>query len=89
MSKNQSRIDFEAAGLKLGLRQGNYKKDDSGDYVNYPTQCYWEFWQAARESIVVDLPDGSPTPDGQGFSLDGFRTFEALEAVGVMVRTNS
>lgn len=50
--------DFEAwAGSEaFGLSAAHFEKDDSGEYVNYPTQCYWLVWQASRAELVIELP---------------------------------
>lgn len=50
--------DFEswASSPSFGLGAGHFVKDDNGQYENYPTQCYWQVWQASRRAIVVELP---------------------------------
>ena len=30
--------------------------NDDGDYVNWITADLWEFWQASREAIEIELP---------------------------------
>lgn len=44
-----SREQFEewASSPEFGLSQAYFLKDDEGEYINYPTQCYWVVWQAA------------------------------------------
>lgn len=58
MSQDKSREEFEAWALSpgFGLTPGHLVIGPNGYYVNYPTQCYWEAWQASREAIVVKLP---------------------------------
>lgn len=54
----------------------------------YATDFYasaWWAWQASRAYVVVKLPDGLVTADGQGVSLDGFRVVAAIEAAGLKV----
>lgn len=55
---DKMREEFEAWALKdFGLRAAHFAKDSEGDYLNYPTQCYFQVWQASREALVIELPD--------------------------------
>lgn len=49
-SENVARAQFEAFALspEFGLRAGHLEKDENGEYLNYPTQCYWQVWQASH-----------------------------------------
>ena len=85
--------EFEAwAGSEaFGLSPAHFEKDEAGDYINYPTQCYWLVWQASREELVVTLVE--PDPNDYA-SIASFRAAEAMqkecraaiEAAGVTVR---
>lgn len=43
--------------------------NDDGDYVNWITADLWEFWQASRAAIEVELPDSTEF-DGPDMSGD-------------------
>jgi len=66
MSKRaeQERGEFEAwaSGQEFGLTQDHFHKFDNGAYANYPTQCYWEVWQASRAAMKAD-PLTKAAPD--------------------------
>lgn len=53
-----SREQFEKFALSAegGLFPGHLAKGEDGEYLNYTAQCYWLFWQASREAVVVELP---------------------------------
>lgn len=53
-----SREQFEKFALSAegGLFAGHLAKGEDGEYLNYAAQCYWLFWQASREAVVVELP---------------------------------
>lgn len=55
---DKMREEFEAwaSSPAFGLRAGHFVKGDDGEYLNYPTQCYLQVWQASRESLVIALP---------------------------------
>lgn len=52
-----SREQFEKFALSSegGLFAGHLAKDEDGEYLNYAAQCYWLFWQASREAVVVEI----------------------------------
>lgn len=54
-----SREQFEKFALSPegGLFAGHLAKGEDGEYLNYAAQCYWLFWQASREAVVVELPE--------------------------------
>ncbi|MGB5955397.1 hypothetical protein [Pseudomonas sp.] len=54
-----SREQFEKFALSAegGLFAGHLAKGEDGEYLNYAAQCYWLFWQASREAVVVEWPD--------------------------------
>lgn len=58
MSIEKSREEFEAwaSSPEFGLRAAHFIKALDGEYANYPTQCYWQVWQASREALVIELP---------------------------------
>ena len=53
-----SREQFEKFALSSegGLLPGHLAKGEDGEYLNYAAQCYWLFWPAFREAVVVELP---------------------------------
>lgn len=46
--------EFEiwASGPEFGLTAAHFVKNEAGGYLNYPTQCYFEVWTAARKRDV-------------------------------------
>lgn len=47
----QMRAEFEAWASKgFGLVRGHFVRAED-EYENFPTQCYWEVWQAARKPV--------------------------------------
>lgn len=52
-----SREQFEKFALSAegGLFAGHLAKGEDGEYLNYAAQCYWLFWQASREAVVVEI----------------------------------
>lgn len=59
MNIEKMREEFEAWALKeFGLTPGHLIKDpeENNEYGNYPTQCYWEVWQASRAALAVEMP---------------------------------
>ncbi|MCE1067534.1 hypothetical protein, partial [Pseudomonas asiatica] len=59
-----SREQFEKFALSAegGLFAGHLAKGEDGEYLNYAAQCYWLFWQASREAVVVELPSPMDAP---------------------------
>ena len=59
-----SREQFEAAMLARAAALGRshekhyFNRSSNGDYLNPIAQSRWEGWQASREALVVELPDG-------------------------------
>lgn len=89
---NQSQQQFEQFGLSAagGLGKGHLVKGEDGEYLNFATQCYWDFWQASRAAVVVELPDGRCLFDrSSGRAPGGLPLIElkqaadAIEAVGL------
>lgn len=58
MHTDKAIAEFEAwAGSEaFGLSPAHFAKDEAGDYINYPTQCYWLVWQASRREAFIELP---------------------------------
>lgn len=82
--------EFEAwAGSEaFGLSPAHFAKDEAGDYINYPTQCYWLVWQASREVLEVTIEPGdcfSPNDCGD-LAIWRDDAKRLLEAAGVTVR---
>lgn len=84
-----SREEFEAwaSSPAFGLSPGHFKKDEEGEYINYPAHCYWLVWQASRQALEIVLPEPFPLGDGYGLGLDPEDTRAAIEAAGVRVKT--
>ncbi|BAW23978.1 MULTISPECIES: hypothetical protein [Pseudomonas] len=59
--RDSVREQFEKFALSSegGLFPGHLAKGEDGEYLNYAAQCYWLFWQASREAVVVEL--GAPS----------------------------
>lgn len=56
MNEDKIQAEFEAwaGSKKFGLSKGHFKKDEDGEYLNFPTQCYWDVWQASRAALMVE-----------------------------------
>lgn len=88
-----SREEFEAwaSSPAFGLSPGHFKKDEEGEYINYPAHCYWLVWQASRQALVVELPpvDKAEKPyacyEG-GWNDMRREAVEAIEAAGARVK---
>lgn len=97
MDTNKMREQFEKFALSKigGLSAGHLVKGEDGEYLNYASQCYWLFWQASREAVVVELPpkisahntseSGWVRPEAEHYdeAVDDCR--EAIEAHGLKV----
>lgn len=83
MNDQKLREEFEtwASSPDFGLRAGHFVKGDDGEYLNYPTQCYWQVWQASRAALVVELPQEEP-----GYMYYAPDILEAIEVAGVRVK---
>ena len=80
---DKARAEFEAFATSkaFGLTAAHLEKTTLGEYVNYPTQCYWLVWQASRASVVVELPQPF---EGDDFEMyDGAEMKAAIEAAGI------
>ena len=89
---DKMRAEFEAwAGSEaFGLSPAHFEKDEAGDYINYPTQCYWLVWQESRADLVIELPQPMNAPpytsyEGGWNDMRG-EAIDAIEAAGVTVR---
>ncbi|EKT4568481.1 hypothetical protein QEM43_004199 [Pseudomonas putida] len=60
MSREQ--LEKFALSAEGGLFAGHLAKGEDGEYLNYAAQCYWLFWQASREAVVVELPSPMDAP---------------------------
>lgn len=79
--------EFEAwASKDFGLRPSHFTKDSEGDYLNYPTQCYFQVWQASREALVIELPnrDGVNMYGADVLEINDVR--KSIEAAGLKVK---
>jgi hypothetical protein len=87
MSVEKSEKEFEAWALQdFGLREGHLVKGDDGEYLNYPTQCYFQVWQASRAAIEVELPIFTEFSDSDspGYVLE--RCVGMIEYQGLKVK---
>lgn len=84
-----SREQFEKFALSAegGLFAGHLAKGEGGEYLNYAAQCYWLFWQASREAVVMDLPDRDVEQCAYslGFNSCLKQSRAAIEAQGLKV----
>jgi len=88
MHTDKAIAEFEAwAGSEaFGLSPAHFEKDEAGDYINYPTQCYWLVWKASREELVIELPERFDKYDSGDWTYWADGVDAAIEAAGVMVR---
>lgn len=87
--KMKSEFEAWASSPAFGLRPGHFAKDDDGEYVNYPTQCYWQIWQASREALVIELPpkwNRLTNSKMQAWDSGIEDARKAIEAAGLKVR---
>ncbi|MNE28578.1 hypothetical protein D3C76_1049150 [compost metagenome] len=79
-----SREQFEKFALSQdgGLFPGHLVKGEDGEYLNYAAQCYWLFWKASREAVVIDL---APAMIPGGGYLEDQDAIAAIEAWGLKV----
>ncbi len=89
---DKMREEFEAwvGSEAFGLSPAHFGKDEAGEYINYPTQCYWLVWQASRAELVVQMPQPMKAPpyasyEGGWNDMRG-EAIDAIEAAGVTVR---
>lgn len=82
------REEFEVWALKdFGLRAGHFVKDSDGEYLNYPTQCYFQVWRASREALEIELPPTyTESPGSRHQVMDASNVIEVLQAAGVRVK---
>jgi len=81
-----SREQFEKFALSAegGLFAGHLAKGEDGEYLNYAAQCYWLFWQASREAVVVELPKFDEYPSSMEHDMrESLRS--AIEAQSLKV----
>ena len=87
MHTDKAMAEFEAwaSSEAFGLSPAHFAKDEAGEYINYPTQCYWLVWLASRRELVIELPS-SPNEEfsDRRAAVDACRA--AIEAAGVTVR---
>lgn len=93
--RDSVREQFEKFALSSegGLFPGHLAKGEDGEYLNYAAQCYWLFWQASREAVVVELPELRSVPDrdcwartnGLGFNNALKESRQMIEAQGLKV----
>lgn len=80
-----SREQFEKFALSAegGLFAGHLAKGEDGEYLNYAAQCYWMFWQASREAVVVDLPPAPEVPEDPEDAIDDSHMGAYHSAIGM------
>ena len=88
MSIEKMREEFEtwASSPEFGLRGGHFARGEDGEYLNYPTQCYFMVWQASRAAIEVELPSAYEfsASDSPGYVIE--KVSEAIESLGLKVK---
>ncbi|MBZ3666249.1 hypothetical protein [Pseudomonas monteilii] len=85
--RDSVREQFEKFALSSegGLFPGHLAKGEDGEYLNYAAQCYWLFWQASREAVVVELPRFDDYPASMERDMrESLRA--AIEAQGLKVK---
>ncbi|CQI98124.1 hypothetical protein [Yersinia frederiksenii] len=80
MDITKSREDFEAWAEKNGYRMDLIPNSDIYSYSS--TRCSWEAWQAARESIVVELPPRK-SADIESEKYPDMTMYEAMMREGI------
>lgn len=88
MSPDKLRAEFEAfAGSpEFGLSPAHFEKAEDGEYINMPTDAYWQCFRAGRASAVVELP-AIEAWDNDG-RLDREPDEDADERVGLAPRVD-
>ncbi|WP_312537652.1 hypothetical protein [Stutzerimonas nitrititolerans] len=89
MHTDKAIAEFEAwvGSEAFGLSPAHFGKDEAGEYINYPTQCYWLVWQASRAELVIELPETDLTGSiGMAHKAAAKRCRAAIEAAGVKVK---
>lgn len=84
--RDSVREQFEKFALSSegGLFPGHLANGEDGEYLNYAAQCYWLFWQASREAVVVELPRFDDYPASMERDMrESLRA--AIEAQGLKV----
>lgn len=99
MDTNKIREQFEATyAAESTKRNGCFHqavltRDDGGDYVIPSVQSAWWAWQASRESVAIDLPEGKslaermygPRMKGSDQLINREDAVEAIEIHGLKV----
>ncbi|MBX9479212.1 hypothetical protein J8Z85_08810 [Yersinia enterocolitica] len=80
MDITKSREEFEAWAEKNGYRMDLIPDGDIYSYSS--TCCSWEAWQAARESIVVELPPRK-SADIESEKYPDMTMYEAMMREGI------
>ena len=92
MSQDKMREEFERELIRQGVsctrrvhgEEAELYGLEDGDYFGLEARSGWRFWQASRESLVIDLPTQSEgnRPYNQGI----YDTKVAIEVAGVKVK---
>ncbi|MHA3345197.1 hypothetical protein [Yersinia pseudotuberculosis] len=97
MDITKSREEFEAWAEKNGYRMDLIPNSDIYSYSS--TRCSWEAWQAARESIVVDIPEemtcrealeqGHTSDYANGFTAAIIQCYAVVRTAGIRIKGES
>lgn len=94
MNIEKMREEFEAwaSSPEFGLRGGHFSRGEGGEYLNYPTQCYFMVWQASRAAIEVELPKPYSKhrmvskPERYARSAALLEAGDAIESLGLKIK---
>ncbi|HDX3905826.1 TPA: hypothetical protein ROF77_002129 [Enterobacter asburiae] len=92
---DESRKQFEQK-IQHSYGEDYLVVNDDGDYVNWITADLWEFWQASRAAIEIELPDELTIEDcidkdidvcrATQFNLGVGKLEHAIRAAGIKVK---
>jgi hypothetical protein len=89
MDITKSREEFEAWVVTWWPQSKTMiaEKFDDGGYWNMPLQQYFEVWKAARESLVVELPEMLPDEGYSDAAMHNFCRNDSVKKCAVALRT--
>ncbi|BEM22100.1 hypothetical protein SME04J_04660 [Serratia marcescens] len=65
-------------------------KNSDGDYVDWLTADLWDYWQASRASIVVELPKAALTSEFRGdnpeYRMMAFDVKQSIRSIGLSIK---
>lgn len=82
---DESRKQFEQK-IQHSYGEDYLVVNDDGDYVNWITADLWEFWQASRAAIEIELPGVEDPGDFFCEVYDTYKVHQAMLAAGIKVK---